>query len=325
MKVYKNKKILITGGLGFLGSNLAVELVNSYGAKVTILDSCCKQKRDYINIRPIKNKVTIIDGDITEQKCIIPLLDVDYIFHCAAQTNYMHSPHILLKDLKVNLKGTLNILELCMKYNRSAKVGFASSRFVYGKIKIIPVRESHPTEPMNIYGIHKLTAEHYFKLYDSLGLKTFIIRIPNPYGPGQQIMSSKSGIVGWFLGQAMRGKTLRVFGDGLQKRDYIFVDDLVDAFLLAGASELANGETFNIGSPAGMTFKEMATTIIRIVGKSKIEFVPWPENYERNETGDYIADYSKIQETIGWKPRIQFEEGIKKMYDYYTKYQEYYK
>lgn len=324
LETYANKKVLITGGLGFLGSNMAIKLVNDCQARVTILDCGTKRGGGYRNISAIKNKVKIVCGDITNKDDLMPLLNVDYVFHCAGQTQYLYDSNMVFSDLKVNVAGTLDILELFYKYNRDVKIGFASTRFVYGKIRVIPVEENHPAEPINIYGIHKLTAEHYMRFYSILGLKTFIIRIPNPYGPRQQIKTANTGIVGWFLGQAMQGKELKIYGDGLQKRDYIYIDDVVDAFLLAGASELTNGEVFNIGSPAGMTFKEMVKAVAGTVGHVKVKCVPWPSNYEINRTGDYIADYSKIERITGWRPRIEFEEGIKRMHDYYSEHEKYY-
>ncbi len=323
---YKNKNVLITGGLGFLGSNLAHKLVE-YGANVTILDALLPlYGGNKFNISGIENNVQVIIGDVRDFRLIEKIIEgKDIIFNLAAQVSYIDSINIPFEDLDINCKGHLIILDACRHKNPDAKIIFSSSRMALGKLLYSPVTEDHPAEPLSIYGIHKLTGEKYYQAYHkTYGLKTVILRITNPYGIRQQMKHSKYSLVGWFLRQAIEGKTIQIFGDGKQLRDYIYVDDLVQAFLKAAVGDKAIGQIYNAGLGRSYQFSEMAKTVLRIVEKGKIEFIPWPKNYEKIETGSFEISIAKAKRDFNWIPQIELEEGVRRMYEYYKKSKQFY-
>ncbi len=319
-EAYQGKRVLITGGLGFIGSNIAQRLA-PYGAKVTIVDSLDPRYGGNVaNVEEIRDRITIRIGDCRDRVLMEPLMrDADVIFHLAAQVSYIDSPRIPFEDLDLNCRASLELLELCRLRNLQARVVFASSRLVLGKIVHQPVREDHPSEPLSLYGVHKLAAEKYHWLYATLyGIRTVILRVTNPYGERQQLKHSKYSLPGWFMRLALEGKPIMIFGDGRQLRDYIYATDLADAFLVVGLSEIPAGEIFNCGFGRSVPFREMAETIVRVLGKGLIEFVPWPPDYERVETGDVNIDISKLHRATGWAPSISLEEGIARMYRYFV-------
>jgi len=322
---FKNKKVLITGGAGMLGSNLANKLV-SVGSKVTLLDAFLPLYGGRLfNIKEIKNLVVLKKGDILDEKLIQKLVKgKDLIFSFAAQADYLKSNEMPFRDLDINARGQLMLLRACLRHNKKAKIFFSSSRLIYGRIISNPVNENHPTNPLNHYALHKFLADEYFKFYNRLyDLDTVVFRISNPFGPRQQVKHSHYSIVGWFIKLAMENKTIDIFGNGSQLRDYIFIEDLVSAFLYAACDAKTSGEVFNIGSGKGTKFIDMAKTIVNVIGKGRVKHIPWPKGYEKNETGDYVADITKIKK-IGWKPKLSFEEAVRKTYEYYKKYARYY-
>jgi nucleoside-diphosphate-sugar epimerase len=236
----------------------------------------------------------------------------------AAQVSYIDSAKIPLDDLDINCKGTLQMLEICRQHNPEVKVVFASSRLVLGKVLTQPVREDHPAEPLSLYGVHKLACEEYFRFYArTYGLKTVVLRITNPYGERQQLKHSKYSLPGWFMRLAMEGKPITIFGDGSQLRDYVYGTDIAEAFVTVGAAEVPSGEIFNCGYGRSVPFREMVETIVEVLGRGEVTYLPWPADYERSETGDVNFDVSKLRRAIGWIPKISLKEGVKQMYEYY--------
>lgn len=323
MGSFDNKKIIITGGLGFLGSSLAVKLSQA-NAKITIIDNLSPlYGSNYFNLHKANMKnINIIIGDIRNKGIFKNTIkNSDLIFHFAAQVSYIDSLNMPYEDLEINVTGTLNILEAIRSYNKDARLFFSSSRMVLGPAQQNKINEEHPTNPISLYGIHKLTSENYLlTYYKDFAIRSTIFRISNPYGPRQQIKHSKYSLVGWFIRQAMENKTIEIFGEGKQTRDYIYVDDIIDAITQLTKNENSSGEIFNIGYGKSTEFREMVNKIIEIVGKGKISFVDWPENYEKIETGDIQIDTSKIFNYTGWKAKIDLEEGIKRTFVYYSKY-----
>jgi len=322
---FKNKKVLITGGLGMFGSSLAQRLV-SLGSKVTLLDAVLPLYGGAMfNIKDIRRSVKFVKGNILDEKLMRKIIkDKDIIFSFAAQADYLKSNEMPIEDLDINAKGQLILLKSCLEHNKHARIFFPSSRLVYGKVKQIPVNEGHPTHPLSHYALHKLLSEEYFKLYHRLhGMDTVVFRVSNPFGPRQQMKHSHYSIVGWFIRMAMENRTIKVFGDGRQIRDYMFIDDLVEAFLCAACNLKTSGEIYNIGSGRGIRFVDMAKVIVKVIGKGRVKHIPWPAGYEKNETGDYKADITKIKK-LGWEPEVLFEDGIRRTYEYYRKYARYY-
>ncbi len=322
---FKNKKVLITGGAGFIGSSLAVVLKNM-GAEITILDAMLPlYGGNEFNLQEIRDDISFIKGDIRDKDLLLKLVEKqDFIFNLAAQVSYIDSKDEPFLDLNINCLGHLNVLEAMRHTASPARVIFSSSRMVYGKIMTAPVSENHPTEPLSLYGVHKLTAEKYYQYYNSVfNIDSVSVRIPNPYGPRQQMKHNKYSVVGWFLRQALDGETITIFGDGQQERDYLYIDDIVEA-LIAIALSGQSGEVYNLGTRERVTLGGMIDMILAEAKKGKKEHIPWPENYERNETGNYVADTTKVEQDTGWKAKVELKEGIKKMTDYYKENKKFY-
>ncbi|RJQ64720.1 MAG: NAD-dependent epimerase/dehydratase family protein [Stygiobacter sp.] len=319
---YKNKNVLITGGLGFIGSNLTHKLIE-LGANVSIIDNLNPlYGGNSFNILGKEEKIELVVNDVRDTNVIRPLIvKSDIIFHLAAQVSYIDSLNIPFEDLDLNARATLNILETCRKYNPKSKIIFSSSRMVYGKADKPIITELGETNPLSLYGIHKLTSEKYLLMYyKDFGIPCSILRLTNPYGPRQQVKHSKYSLVGWFIRQAMEDKVIKIYGEGLQLRDYIFVDDIVDAMIKCGETENAIGEIINIGSGTSSKFSDMVHSVVKCVKSGKVEYIPWPENYEKVETGDINVDISKLQKLTSWNPKVTLEEGIHLTYEYYKKY-----
>jgi len=323
--IFEGKRVVITGGLGFIGSNLAQVLV-PLGAKVVIVDALLPPYGgNKFNLDGITDQVEMVDGDIRDVGVMEKSIEnADYVFHLAGQVSYLDSKSRPFDDLDFNGRGNLTVLEAVKNKAPDARIIFASSRLVYGKILTLPVREDHPTNPLSLYGIHKLLGEKYYSYYaHTFDVHGLSVRIPNPYGPRQQMKHAKYSIVGWFVRQALEGKTIKVYGDGSQERDYLYIDDIVEAFLkLAQHGEA--GEVYNIGTLERVRFGEMVDAVIEAVGSGEKEFVPWPKEAEKNETGDYSADTTKLCDLTGWKPRVPLQDGLKKMVEYYREHRDKY-
>ena len=323
---YNNKQILITGGLGLIGSTVANKLVE-IGAKVTILDNLDPlYGGNLFNIKDVKEEIELHIDDIRNEELLSTLIRQSQIlFNFAAQISYVDSNLDPLNDLDLNCRSQLIILETCRKINPDIKVLFSGSRMEYGKIDSIPVNEENPLKPLSIYGAHKLVGEIYHNIYYNLyGIETVAFRIANPYGPRNQMKHSKYGIVNYFIKLALQDAEIKIFGEGNQTRDYIFVDDLVNAFIIAPTSELSAGEVFNIGSGVGTTLIDMANCVCNAVGQGRIKQIPWPENYERIETGNYVSDIDKARKYFSWEPVVSLENGVNKTVQYYQKYRKNY-
>lgn len=320
------KNIMITGGLGMIGSTVAHRIVQ-YKAKVTIVDACIDPYgANMFNLEGIRDLVDISITDIRDKEAIKFLVkDKDIIFNFAAQVSHNDSIDDPFLDASINYIGHLNILENVRKYNPKAKLLFSGSRLQFGPIKSIPVNEEHPLCPMTPYAFNKTVAEKMYHFYYEVhNIPCVIFRIANPYGIRCQMKHSKYSIVNYFIRRAMEGEPIIIFGDGEQLRDYIYVEDLADAFLLASVRDEATGNIFNVGSGVGTKFKDMAKKIIDVIDKGDVVYVPWPDNYLNVETGDYVTDISKISKMLDWQPKVDLGEGIEKTFLYYKKYKDYY-
>jgi nucleoside-diphosphate-sugar epimerase len=322
----KNKKVLITGGLGMIGSTLAYKLVK-LGAEVTLLDSLIKPYgANFFNVKEIKTQVKINISDIRDKESIKVLVeDKDVVINLAGQVSHNDSLQNPYLDTDINYIGHLNVLEALKNYNPTAKILYSGSRLQFGKIISNPVAEDHPLNPLTPYAVNKTAAENLYLYYNRVfNIKVVLFRIANPYGPRCQMQHSKYAIINWFIRNAMEDKNITVFGDGSQIRDYIFVDDLADAFILAAFNDKVKSEIFNIGSGIGSSFKEMVESVVKIVGKGKVVYQPWPQDYLNVETGDYVTDITKITKMLNWKSEINLTEGIQKTVEYYQRFKEFY-
>jgi UDP-glucose 4-epimerase len=307
---YAGKHVLITGGLGFIGLNLTTAL-RAMKADVRVLNRSWPP--DPERSRRILDGVTFFKGDIRDAVLVEEAIaGCDLIFHLAGKSGPTASNASPLEDLDVNGRGMLTLLEACRQARQMPKIIFPSSRLVYSASLPLPVAETSQTVPLSVYGIHKLTAERYLLLYQRLyGLQSTILRITNPYGPFQRREQHSYGIVNWFIHQAVNGRPVTIYGDGSQQRDYVHIDDVVQALLLAGLNEKANGRIFNVGSGHGVSFVQMAELIVDSVPRGRLEYVEWPADAERVETGDFVADVSTIEACLGWIATIALPTGIK--------------
>jgi UDP-glucose 4-epimerase len=323
---YKGKKILITGGLGFIGSNLARTLV-AHGAKVTLVDSLVPQYGgNPFNISDIRSKVTVNVCDVRDSFAMAYLLqDNDYLFNLAGQTSHVESMTDPKTDLDINAAAQLSILESCRSVNPGIRVVFASTRQIYGKPKYLPVDESHPICPVDVNGINKLAGEWYHLLYSKVyGISSTVLRLTNTYGRGMRVKDARQTFLGIWIRQLIEGQPIKVFGDGLQLRDFNYVDDCVDALLLAGIKDVAVGKIYNLGSEEVINLKDLAARMIEIESGRTYEIVPFPTERKAIDIGDYYSDFSLIRRELGWYPRVSLNEGLRKSVAYYRDFGQHY-
>jgi len=324
-EAFRNKKVMVTGGLGFIGSNLARRLVD-YGAEVLLVDSLIPQYGGNLyNIRGIEDKVSINIADVRDQYSMNYLVQgQDYMFNLAGTLSHLDSMEDPFTDLEINCRSQLSILESCRKHNREVKIIFAGTRGQYGRAQYLPVDEKHPQEPIDVNGINNMAGDSYHILYYRVyGIRACSLRLTNTYGPRHQMRHSRQGIINWFIRLALDGETISLYGDGRQVRDTNYVDDVVDAFLLAAASDRADGEVFNLGGePTSLV--DLVRLITELAGSGSYKFVPFPEGAKKIEIGDYIADWSKIKRVLGWQPKFSLEEGLRRTIEYYRAHRAHY-
>jgi len=316
---YKNREVLITGGAGFIGSNLALKLVEM-GAQVTIVDSLIP---DYggnlFNIESIRKMIQLNISDVRDPHAMEYLIkDKEYLFNLAGQMSHIDSMNDPFTDLEINVRSQLSILESCRKHNLDIKIVLASTRQIYGKTQYLPVNEGHPLCPTDVNGINKLAGEWYHILYNNVyGIRSCSIRLTNTYGPHQLIKHNRQGFIGWFIRQVVEGNEIQIYGDGKQMRDFNYVDDVVDAMLMVGASGRAWGEIYNLGSNEAINLKDLVETMISISDSGSYRLVPFPEEKKKIDIGSYYGDFSKIASEIGWQPQTCLRLGLEKTIEFY--------
>ncbi|MBW7898771.1 UDP-glucose 4-epimerase [Candidatus Brocadiaceae bacterium B188] len=315
-----NAKVLITGGLGFIGSSLARRLVK-LNAKVTLVDSLIPlYGGNLFNIHDIKNQVTVNISDVRDPYAMAYLVQKqDYLFNLAGQTSHIDSMNDPQTDLDINASAQVSILEACRKNNPDIKIVFASTRQIYGKPEYLPVDEKHPIRPVDVNGINKLAGEWYHLLYNNVyKIRSCALRLTNTYGSGMRVKDARQTFLGVWVRNLIEGKPIKVFGDGLQLRDFNYVSDVVDALLIAAISPEADGEVFNLGSKEYINLKNLAALMIEIFQKGTCEIVPFPSDLKAIDIGDYYSNYRKIDESLGWSPRVSLKDGLKQTIEYYV-------
>lgn len=316
---YAGLKVVITGGLGFIGSNLAHRLVGS-GSDVVLVDSLIPQYGGNLyNVERIKNQVRLNISDIRDRNALPRLIEnVDVIFNLAGQTSHLDSMEDPFTDLDVNATSQLSLLETCRRFNPAVRVVFASTRQIYGRPDYLPVDERHPIRPVDVNGINKAAGESYHLLYhDVYGLNTCALRLTNTYGPRMRVKDARQTFLGIWIRQAIEKSTIRVFGDGTQLRDFTYVDDCVEALMLAGTSPDAVGKVFNVGGPDVIDLFHLAEMLVALVPGSGFELVPFPSERKAIDIGDYFANDEKIRSTLHWQPRVSLDEGLAATVRYY--------
>lgn len=322
---YSRKRALITGGLGFIGSNLAAALVQ-LGAKVTLIDSLTPEYGgNLFNIEPISQQVRVNISDVRDVHSLRYLVQgQDVLFNLAGQTSHMDSMLDPYTDLDVNCRSQLSILEACRHNNPHVRVVFASTRQLYGKPQYFPVDESHPLQPVDVNGINKLAGENYHMLYCQVyGIPTCVLRFTNTIGPRMRIKDSRQTFLGIWIRALLEGNPIEVWG-GDQLRDLLYVDDAVDALLRAGCNGKATGKIFNVGSPTAISLRELAQTLVAANCGGEIVYKEYPADRKKIDIGDYYTDSKLIDEQLAWKPMVSLTEALTRTLAYYREYMEHY-
>jgi UDP-glucose 4-epimerase len=316
---YRGRRVLITGGLGFIGSNLAHTLVE-LGAEVLVMDSLIPDSgANFFNIDDIAPRIRVNIADVRQESTMNHLVrDREVIFNLAGQVSHIDSMRDPYTDLEINCRSQLSILEACRKNNPRVKVVFAGTRQVYGKPASLPVSEDQLVRPTDVNGINKAAGENYHLLYNNVfNVRACSLRLTNVYGPRQLIKHNRQGFIGWFIRLALEGAEIQIFGDGSQIRDFVYVDDAADAFLRAGASDAVNGGVFNVGGFEPTSHSDLVRLLIDVAGAGRMRYVPWPAEKKVIDIGSFYADSSRFSRAVGWQPRVPLRIGLAKTIDYY--------
>ncbi len=315
---YRGKRVLVTGGLGFIGSNLAHHLVE-LGANVVLVDSMLPAYgATPRNVEAIRDRIQVNFSDVRDRHSLAYLVQgQDVIFSLAGQISHIESMRDPMTDLEINCRSQLSLLECCRERNPTAKIVFASTRQIYGRPSYLPVDEAHPLVPVDVNGINKLAAERYYTLYhDVHRIPTVSLRLTNTYGPRMDLRDDKKGFAGIFIRKALRGERIQIYGTGEQRRDFNYVDDVVEALVLSGENPGVNGQVFNLGHPTPRSLLEFVE-ILRGLAEFEFERVPFPPEVETIDIGDYYGDFQKFHEATGWSPAVDLEPGLAKTLAHY--------
>ena len=312
--------------MGFIGSNLARRLAE-HGNSITVLDSLIAEYGGNLrNVHDIQDKITISISDVRDVATINDLIKGhDYLFNLAGQTSHLDSMHDPITDLDINAKAQLSVLEACRKYNPDIRIVFASTRQIYGKPKYLPVDEKHPRHPVDANGINKIAGEQYHILYQEVyGIASSVLRLTNTYGPRMRIKDARQTFLGIWIRNLLEGKPIQVFGDGKQRRDYNYVEDVLEALLIAATEKNAVGKVYNLGAPDPLSLIDTAKIMCQGIEGSDYLMIPFPEDRKAIDVGDFICDYSAFRNQFGWEPKVNFRDGIQRSLEYFSKEIEHY-
>ncbi len=322
----ENKDCLITGGLGFIGSNLARRLVD-LGARVTLVDSLIPEYGgNLFNIAGIEDRVRVNIADVRDEHSMDYLVQGrDYLFNLAGQTSHMDSMRDPYTDLEINCRSQLSILEACRKQNSRIKVVYASTRQIYGKPDYLPVDERHLLHPTDVNGINKMAGEWYHILYNNVyGVRAVSLRLTNTYGPRMRVKDARQTFLGIWIRNLIDGKPVEVWGDGMQIRDFNYVDDVVEAILVSATTDDVNGRIFNLGSDETINLCDLAALCVEVNGNGRYQVIPFPPDRKPIDIGDYYADYRLIRGKLGWQPRVGLRQGLAATLEFYRANKEHY-
>ena len=319
---YRDRPVMITGGLGFIGSNLAWKLAD-LGARVLIVDSLIDEYGgNLFNICGLEDRLRVNIADVRQQSTMNYLVrGQDVIFNLAGQVSHIDSMRDPHTDLEINCRAQLSILEACRNYNAGVKIVFAGTRQVYGKAESLPVSESHLVRPADVNGINKAAGEYYHLLYNNVfGVRACSLRLTNVYGPRQLLKHNRQGFIAWFIRLAIEDREIQIYGDGSQLRDFVYVDDAAEAFLRAGADEACNGQVLNVGGLEPIAHRDLVQLLVGIAGSGRCRFVEWPPEKKAIDIGDFYADSTRIDRTLGWKPTVSLAEGLRRTVEFYREH-----
>jgi UDP-glucose 4-epimerase len=321
---FHHKNILITGGLGFIGSNLAIRLCE-LGADVTLVDSLIPEYGgNFFNIEPVRERVRVNIADVRDEFSMDYLVQGrDYLFNLAGQTSHLDSMRDPYKDLDINCRAQLSILEACRKNNPNVRIVYASTRQIYGKPDYLPVDEKHLLHPTDVNGINKMAGEWYHILYNNVyGVRAVSLRLTNTYGPRMRVKDARQTFLGIWIRHVIEGKPIEIWGDGLQIRDFNYVDDVVDALLLVAASQESNGQIYNLGSHETINLCQLAQKVIALNNGGEYKIIPFPADRKAIDIGDYFSDFALIRDKLGWTPRVSLDEGLTRTLEYYARHRD---
>lgn len=320
MSFYAGKKVLVTGGCGFIGSNLAIELVR-LGAEVTVVDSMVPEYGGNLhNLAPVREAVRLNISDVRDPHAMQYLVrDQEVIFNLAGQVSHIDSMTDPMTDLEINAKAQLHVLEALRRHNPAARIVLTSTRQIYGRPHYLPVDENHPLDPVDVNGVNCIAGEWYHLLYHRVyGIPAAVLRLTNTYGPRQLLRHNRQGFVGWFVRLVMEGKQIQIYGDGAQRRDLNYVDDVVAAILLAGENPSAVGQVYNLAGDEPVSLKDLTERMIRIAGRGSFTLIPWPPEKKKIDIGDFFGDGSRIARDLGWRPATPLDAGLAATFAYYA-------
>lgn len=323
---FRGKHVLITGGLGFIGSNLAHRLVD-LGADVLIVDSLIPEYGGNVfNVHTIEDRLRVNIANMRDEHGLRYLVqEQDIIFNLAGQVSHTDSMIDPYTDLEINARSQLSLLEACRHGNPAAKIIFASTRQIYGRPTYLPVDERHPLQPTDVNGINKLAGEWYHIVYHNVyGLRAVSLRLTNTFGPRMRIRDARQTFIGWWIRQLLEGQTLHIFGDGLQVRDFNYVDDVVEAMLMAAAHDVADGQIYNLGGDEPINLINLARLMIEVNGGGDFALKPFPDDRKRIDIGDFYGDYRKIRSKLGWRPQVGLREGLTRTIEFFRTHREHY-
>lgn len=318
---WSGRKVLVTGGLGFIGSNLAIRLARS-GATVTVLDSLTPEYGgNPINIRGYEDRIRVNISDVRDVHSLRYLVQgQEYLFNLAGQTSHLDSMQDPFTDLEINCRAQLSILETCRTHNPNLRLVFASTRQIYGRPDYLPVDERHPLRPVDVNGINKLAGEFYHLLYQQVyEIPTCVLRLTNTFGPRMRVKDARQTFVGVWIRHVIEGRPFEVWG-GEQLRDFTFVEDCVDALLLAAHHPAAVGKCFNLGGTAPVSLLDLAELLVRVHGGGDFVSREFPPERKRIDIGHYYCDDSEIRRVLGWQPRVSLKEGLAVTLRYYQQH-----
>jgi UDP-glucose 4-epimerase len=315
---FAGKRVLITGGLGFIGSNLAQRLVE-LGSDVTVVDSLIPDYGGNLyNVEGIRDRIQVNVSDVRDTHSLRHLVQgKDYLFNLAGQTSHLDSMTNPMPDLEINCQAQLSILETCRAVNPKIKIVFASTRQIYGRPTRLPVSETHPLNPVDVNGINKMAGEQYHLLYNNVyGIAATALRLTNTIGPRMRIKDARQTFLGLWVRQLLEGKPISVWG-GKQLRDFTDVEDAVDAFLMAAASPATNGQVYNLGGREVIDLGAVAKLMVEVIGAGSFEIREFPSDRRAIDVGDYYADFSKIRNELDWNPKHSLRETIESTLSYF--------
>lgn len=326
MDDFRSQKVLITGGLGFIGSNLAIRLVE-LGASVTIVDSLDPTcGANYFNIDPIRNDVEVVEGDTGNFDLMRKLVHGRFcVFNLAGRVSHIESMEDPFADVHANITGPLSVLEACKQVNREARIVYSGTRQSYGRPDVLPLVETQLLKPVDINGVNKMAGEWHHIVYNrAYGMQTVSLRLVNTYGPRQLVKHAKLGFIGWFVKLAIDGEEIQLYGDGNQLRGFSYIDDVVDALLVAGTDKSVVGDYFNLGGIRPVTLESLVQILIHLTGKGSYRTIPFPAEKRAIDIGSVYTSWMKFNFATGWQPRVPLEEGLARMVDFYQRHKSHY-